>query len=541
MELYYPPFEGAVEAGVLSIMCSNNLVNGVYACANPAVEQQLLKNFSRFKGWVCSDYDGTRSAVEAANGGLDIAMPGPPMRPDYFNSLLRPEIANGAVSMATIDDKVTRVVYSLAAIGALDRGAPPAWKNATSNVTSSAHHALARKLASASALLLQNKDDILPLSTAASAAATAATASLAPPSAKDDTEKAARSSQRIALFGWAATDGSLFGGGGSGAVAPSQIISMWDELNSRPGVCGNSRCAFADGDDTKAAAAAAAAADVAIVVIYAYSHEGSDRRDLDMNQTDLVPVVAAANPNTIVVSVSPGPFITPWRDSVKAILDLGYPGEQGAAAAWDVIFGLSEPGGRLTHTMPNVFNETRYSVGQYPGTPPDTSGTGLPACTLHPVASAHFTKCAPYETTYSERLETGYRWYATHKVTPAFPFGHGLGYTKFSFADLHVDAASRNISFTLTNTGKRTGSAVPQLYVTLPSSAGENFPQLRGFTRISLAAGASQTVTFNLEDRWLSIWDDGAAHDWHIVKGTHQIMVGRSVSDPKALVGTLQV
>jgi beta-glucosidase len=120
MEMYFPPFEGAIKAGVLSVMCANNLVNGVYVCENNHTTNHILREYGGFKGWMCSDYRGTRSTIDAANNGLDIAMPGPPSRPDYFGVPLEAAIQAGRVSEAVITEKVVRIVYSLAVVGALD-------------------------------------------------------------------------------------------------------------------------------------------------------------------------------------------------------------------------------------------------------------------------------------------------------------------------------------------------------------------------------------------------------------------------------------
>lgn len=265
MELYWPPFEGAVEAGVLSVMCANNLVNGVYVCENNHTENTILKSWGGFKGWVCSDYDGTRSTIDAANGGLDIAMPGPvrlqfvcscaslprSLSNDFavcFAALADPsrffrhnaarpaqsghceaecsrrEGNTHRVRMAIAsyspvvslhaDSRLIIVImglryvrdifgrsalsvvlgflyrYSLAKVGALDTPRPP---TAGADVTSAAHLALARKLASAACILLKNEGEILPLSM--------------------DT--------KVAVIGDAGNEGAIFGGDGSGTVSSS--------------------------------------------------------------------------------------------------------------------------------------------------------------------------------------------------------------------------------------------------------------------------------------------------------------------------------
>lgn len=500
MELYFPPFAGAVEAGALAVMCANNLVNGQYVCQNAMVENTMLKKWAGFKGWVCSDYDGTRSAVEAANNGLDIAMPGPPSRPDYFGSLLREQIAAGNVTEATITDKAVRAVYSLAAVGALDK---PNNNTPDTNVTSDANRALARKLAAASAVLLKNQGGILPIDPKAT----------------------------IAVIGTAGNDGSIFGGSGSGKVIPIASPSLWDALRERGGTCGGAdgKCVYNDGKNADEAAKAAQSADIAIVVLSATSSEGKDRTTLELDQESIVEKVAAANPNTIVVTITPGPFLTHWKESARAILDLGFPGERAGPAAWDVLYGAVSPRGKLPHSLPKKENEQGFTERQYPGVPPNTS-TGLPLCDFKPVASAFWTKCAPYEAYYSEKLENGYRWYDKNNVKPSYPFGHGLSYASFQYSALETSDAERTVGFTVKNTGSVQATEVPQLYLRYPDAAQEPFIQLRGFQAVPLAPGAETKVTFKLDDRWVSVWNEDQ-DKYEVVSGDFQVLVGSSSAD----------
>ena len=399
MELYWPPFEGAVEAGVLSVMCANNMVNGVYVCENNFTENTLLKSWGGFKGWVCSDYDGTRSTIDAANGGLDIAMPGPPSRPDFFGTMLLDQLKAGTVKQSVVDEKATRIVYSLAKIGALDTPRPP---TAGADVTSPAHRALARKLAAEACILLKNEGSLLPL-------------------AMDTT---------VAVIGDAGNHGAIYGGAGSGSVVPknSSAIPLIAALKAR-GVSAS----HATGSDVSTATKLAKDADVAIVVLAQSSTEGHDRQWLNMSQAELVPIIAAANKKTIVLTISPGPFLTDWVSHAAALVDMGLPGEQESNGAIDVLFGVVNPSGKLPHTMPNKWNEVGMTPAQYPGTPPDTSAGAPPPCSFDPiaqdpghVASPKFVPCSPTKAHYTEKLEVGYRWYEVNKVKPAFAFGFGL-------------------------------------------------------------------------------------------------------------------
>ena len=296
----------------------------------------------------------------------------------------------------------------LKAVGALDQNNT---NTSTRNVTSRAHRALARKLASASTTLLRNARHTLPLDVEA-------------------LKNGAPGS--VALLGVAAQGkGAIFGGSGSGAVVPAAPVSIGDALRAR---LGSRPLVHADGRDVAAAKVLAKAATLAIVVIAQTSSEGRDRATLALDQSDLVASIAAVQPNTIVVTISPGPFLTPWREDVAVILDMGFPGEQEGNALVDVLFGDINPAARMPHSMPATANDYAITPAQYPGTAPNTSKL-LPACSSVPTASlasglnpsggTGAAPCAPYEAHYSERLLVGYRYYDAKGIAPAYPFGHG--------------------------------------------------------------------------------------------------------------------
>jgi beta-glucosidase len=514
MELYYPPFEGAVEAGVLSVMCANNLINGEYACQSAPALRTTLKGVAGFKGWVCSDYDGTRSTVDAALGGLDIAMPGPgnwwsTFHPDYFGRMLLDSVSRGQVPLREIDDKATRIVYSMAVSGLLDR---PKTGSIDANVTSPAHKDLARSLASSSATLLKNTGAMLPL----------------------DREN---KKLRIGVIGGAADDaGAIFGGSGSGKVVPSFAVSILHALREFTSANGLPDVGFADGHDLQAAVALAKASDVAIIVVAQTSTEGHDRPTLVLNQTELVPLIGAAQPRTLVGVISPGPFLTNWSASAAAILDLGLPGEQEGHAFVDVVFGDVVPSGKLPHSLPNRPNEVGMSPRQYPGVGPSNE-SGMQPCSFTPLNASVWAPCQPTRAYYSEGLQTGYRWYDAHKVAPAFPFGHGLSYTTFEYSGIEV--GRRTVSLTVRNTGDVFAYEVVQLYLKYPPAAEQPFRQLRGFERIGLRPGHNVSVSFALTDRWLSSWST-EAHSWVLARGDFGVEVGASSADIR-LKSTLRV
>jgi beta-glucosidase len=256
-----------------------------------------------------------------------------------------------------------------------------------------------------------------------------------------------------------------------------------------------------------------------------------------------------------VLTVSPGPFLTDWRESVASIVDLGFPGEQEGNAAVDILFGVVNPGGKLPHTMPNVPNEMKMTQRQYPGIapPPDSdatlttlkNGTRLAAAILNcgdpiqtlpsglnPKGGTGGSDCIPTKAYYDEKLLVGYRWYDQHKVTPAFEFGHGMSYTSFKYTAGAIDAedlkcTKTSCTFTVSNTGTVAGSEVAQLYLSFPVSAGEPPKQLKAFQKVQLAAGAKKVVILELTPRSFSIWSV-ETHAWTVVTGEFGVSVGGS-------------
>ncbi|WP_394837388.1 glycoside hydrolase family 3 C-terminal domain-containing protein [Pendulispora rubella] len=256
---------------------------------------------------------------------------------------------------------------------------------------------------------------------------------------------------------------------------------------------------------------AAKAADVAIVLVRDEAAEGRDRGTISLygNQNALVAAVAAANPRTVVVLSSGAPVNLPWASAVPSVLENWYAGEQDGAALADVLFGDAEPAGRLPVTFPvEAADGPIRSPEQYPG--------------------------VDQRYTYAEKLEVGYRWFDAHAVAPLFPFGHGLSYTSFAYSHLSVERPARDgsvrVSFDVQNTGARTGTAVPQVYVGFPARAGEPPQRLAAFRSLTLEPGATTRVTVPLDRRAFSIWDV-AAKAWNVPGGFYSIRVGASSRD----------
>lgn len=289
---------------------------------------------------------------------------------------------------------------------------------------------------------------------------------------------------------------------------------------------------YDDGGDVNRAAAVAAAANVTIVFVMTNSGEGTDRSSLDINNgwngkanenvTALVEAVANVSKKVIVVIVSPGAVLTPWRSKVSGVIAAFMPGLQYGNAISDVLFGARPPTGRLPLTFPATENDMQITQRQWPGLAAPNPTTGIVG--LHG------------KSYYSEKLEVGYRYYDAHNVEPAYPFGHGLTYTTFEYSNLKVSTTS--VTLTVSNTGSRDGTEVVQLYMSFPAAAGEPPKQLKGFQQVPVTAGASVQVTLTLNERTFSIWD-AITHAWMVPKGTFTAMVGSSSRDIR-LTGTIQ-
>lgn len=288
-----------------------------------------------------------------------------------------------------------------------------------------------------------------------------------------------------------------------------------------------------DGSDIEASRALAKESSVAVVFVASYASEGLDRESLSFEadasglcqlsapgQDSLVSVIASSGVPTVVAAAAPGAMLTPWRQSVKAILHGFMPGQEYGNAVADILFGKVNPAAKLTITLPNEENEVGFKPAEYPG--------------------------LNLQGTYSEKMLIGYRWYTSYNVKPAFPFGHGLSYTHFNYEFVNASTVTAspnaivNIQAKVTNTGSRAGAEVAQLYVTFPDVANTPPVQLKGFVKTSeLKPGASQVVSFPLRARDLSVWDD-VAHGWKQIKGEFMFAVGSSSADLRTY-GTFMV
>jgi beta-glucosidase len=469
-EIHLPAFEDAVKKGhVASVMCAYPAVNGQFMCENKHLITDVLRGQWGFRGFVQSDASATHTAVGAADAGQDLELRdnGP------YDDPLKQAVLDGQVSMAQLDTMIEHRLAIEIRAGLFDHPRTITPINAATDGT------VARSVAEQSAVLLKNAGSALPLD--------------------------AKKLHSIAVVGPYA-QAAHPGGGGSAHVNPLHTVSPVDAITKRAGSAVTVRSS--DGSDVTAAAQLASSSDVAVVIVGDVEKEGTDRSSLSLtgNQDDLIKSVVAANPHTIVVLNSGAPVLMPWVDSVPAILEAWYPGEEDGNALASLLFGDVNPSGKLPVTFPRTEDQTPVSSPErYPGV------NGV--------------------VTYSEKLEVGYRWYDAENQDPLFPFGYGLSYTNFAFSDLTASPPSGNghvtVGVDLRNTGSRTGAEVAQLYVTDPASAGEPPKQLKGFAKVSLRPGQKKHVTLTLDQRAFSIWDS-TAQRWTTVGGRYTVSVGDS-------------
>ncbi|MGW2817193.1 beta-glucosidase [Streptomyces sp. NPDC001415] len=269
--------------------------------------------------------------------------------------------------------------------------------------------------------------------------------------------------------------------------------------------------------DVADAVRAARAAESVVLFAYEDATEGADRTTLGLpgHQSELIEAVAAANSRTTVVLNTSSCTTMPWLDRVGAVLQMYYPGQEGAEATAAVLFGDCDPGGRLTQTFP--VSDDRHPVAGDPRRYPGVDGTEE----------------------YSEGIHLGYRWYDAEDEEPLFPFGHGLSYTRFEYAELSVvpDGDGLAVGFTVRNTGRRTGTTVAQVYLgpspDLPLDQARR--ALAGYRRLELEPGREQRVTVRVSARSLSSWDP-ERHGWALGTGTREVSVGVSARE-QHLVG----
>ena len=473
-EIYLTGFEIAVKEGhPRSIMSSYNLVNGTYANENKHLLMEILRDEWGFDGAVITDWGGSNDHALGVKNGSTLEMPAP--GGDSVRELLA-AVESGKIAESDIDARLSELLPLVFDTKAALDAAPRAFDAA-------AHHALARRAAAESLVLLKNEGALLPL-----AAGT-----------------------KVAVIGDFAKN-PRYQGAGSSMVNSTQVDVLLDKLiDSELNVIGYQqgfdRHGKPDAALQKSACELAAQANAVILCMgldEIAESEGLDRSNLRLaqNQVDLLQAVKAVNPKIVVVLYSGSVVETPWLDNCQALLYAALGGQAGAGAVADALIGKVNPCGKLAETWPLTYAD---------------------------VPSAADFATRRKTVAYREGLYIGYRYFTTAEKAVRFPFGYGMSYTTFAYSDMAAD--EQGVSLTVTNTGSVAGTEIVQLYVAKKNS--ELFRparELKGFARVTLAPGEKQRITLTLDDKAFRFWNV-KANRWEIEGGEYELLVGASVED----------
>jgi len=439
-ELYVEPFAKAIrDANPWTVMGAYNGVNGPHACQSPDLLQRILRDQLGYKGLVMSDWVAVKDKVASHLNGLDLEMPGPAERDEQLLAAL----ANGELPESVIDEHALRVLELINRSLDNRRDVKPDW---------SAHHEIAVQLATESAVLLKNEQQQLPLN----------------------------SNQRLAVIGDFAQN-PRFQGGGSSHMNARQLSDALSAIGTRAEIDfapGYTEMSVSEAQKNEAVALASDADAVVLLTgtTDAMESEGFDRANMKLapDHIELIKAVAAANKNLIVVLHAGSAVETrQFEAEVPALLQAWLPGEGGGEALARLLFGEANPSGKLSESFP-VRLEHNPTFETFPGTKETVE--------------------------YSEGLFTGYRYYDTKELPVQYPFGHGLSYSQFELAEPQYDASARRVSVTVTNIGDRAGAEVVQLYIhDQKSTYRRPVHELKGFTKVHLEPGQSQTVSIDLD------------------------------------------
>ncbi len=484
-EIYLRGFEIAVrKAQPWTVMCAYNRVNGVYCSEHEPLLNHILRDEWGFDGLTMTDWGATNDRVRGLAAGLDLEMPG---SGGVNDRRLVAAVRSGALAEPILDRAAQRVVaLTLRATAAAP--APAADYDA--------HHVLARRAAAESAVLLKNDGALLPLAGQGS----------------------------LAVIGAFARQ-PRFQGTGSSRVRPTEVEGAFDAIVKLMDPAAT--LAYAAGYDPAAselapalieeAAQLAAGVDAAVLFVGlpdAYESEGFDRRHMRLpaQHEQLLEAVCAANANVAVVLTNGAPVELPWAHRPRAILAAHLAGQAGGGAVAALLFGRANPSGKLAETLP-------------------LKQTDVPADPWFPGVGR--------QVPYREGIYVGYRYFDAAGAEVAFPFGHGLSYTRFDYSDLQVvpvadEPCAFEASVTVRNMGERAGAEIAQLYVHHRSAHPHRPAQeLQGFAKVRLDPGEAQRLAFSLDDRAFA-WFNAATGAWTAAGGVAEIRVGASSRDIRA-------
>ena len=473
-EIYLTGFEMVVkEAQPKTIMSAYNLINGTYANENAHLLMDILRRDWGFDGAVVTDWGGSNDHALGVKNGSTLEMPAP--GGDAVRELMK-AVQTGKITEADVDARLDELLELVFTTKAAVDAAP-------GKFDADAHHALARRAAAQSIVLLKNETGLLPLA----------------------------KGEKVAVIGdFAQTP--RYQGAGSSAVNSIKVDSFLDCLAES----GLNSIGYAKGFDRQGKPDEALKAEAVLLAKNANvvllcmgldeikESEGIDRADMKLaeNQLELLAAVAAANPNVVVLLSAGSSLESAWVKDCKALVYGCLGGQAGAGALVEVLTGAQNPCGKLAETWARSYADT-----------PARENFGGDGPTVE----------------YREGLYVGYRYYDTAGVPTAFPFGYGLSYTSFAYSDLKADETG--VTLTVTNTGSCAGAEVVQLYVAKPDAkVFRPVKELKGFTKVQLEAGESKTVTIPLDDKAFRYWNVKTDR-WEVEGGSYQLLVGASSAD----------
>ncbi len=482
-ELYFVPFEAAVkDAAVMCLMTSYNLVNDEYAGESRRLITEVLAGDWGFSGLVMSDWGGLWNPASAITSGLHLEMP----RAKAFDpSAIRTMVEEGVISQADIDDRASRVLELTLRLEEIQLEIPD-----TRCQKCEEHAGIALEIAREGIVLLKN-NGVLPLTPEADAIAAVGPAAITTPTS----------------------------GGGAAAVLAVDPVSIAEGIIA---VSPRTRLLLAGEADEQSVLADADVALVCVGFNAEREREGCDRPfALPADQVELISAAARSARRTVVVVVAGGGVdMAGWADDVDAIVHLWYPGEIGARALAEIIFGEVNPSGKLPVSIERRPEDRSAAANYLP-----------PGAALYDQPDYVSQDAARYDVRYAEGVFAGYRHLDALQIDPLFAFGHGLSYTSFAYSDLSVEPADDRlvVRFTVANDGGRDGMETAQLYVRPPRTLADRVPRrLAGFAKLRIAAGERTEYRVEVPARALACWESDG---WRRPAGMYTVEVGASSRD----------
>ena len=471
-EIYLKPFEIAVKGSQpWSVMCSYNKINGIHSSSNPWLLTEILREQWGFKGLVMSDWGAAHERSTDIKAGLDLEMPG---NHQFYLDQVKTALQAGSIKIEDIDRCALRV------LDLINKSIPALFKNVA--IDEDSHRAFARKVAQESIVLLKNYQGLLPLDPV----------------------------KEVLVLGELAEIARIQGSGSS-QVHPIKIDSFLDGLDhAKIPYSFKKGYNVLNGNDTSLIEDSIKSIQTnQLVVVFVglteeLESEGFDRLTMNLPQSHdaLIEAVLRKTSKVVVILAGGSAVEMPWAKQVKAILNGYLPGEAGGDALVDILFGSVNPSGKLAETYPLTYEDC-----------PSSQSFGF----------------EQKQVNYRESIFVGYRYYDSAKKEVLFPFGHGLSYTSFSYRDLSY--VEQVLSFTLTNTGDRSGSEIIEVYVSNLTRA-NFFPshELKAFEKVFLKAGESKVIHLTLEESAFQYYDT-SYQQFIIAEGDYEIQVGASSQD----------